>query len=743
MQGITRNTTPRRKRSLSVCPHDCQSQCPVEVDIDEHGSVTRLYGNANSAYHRGVVCAKVARYDERVHHPDRLTQPLRRVGERGRRDSFRPMAWDDALDMVAERFSQASARLGAETVWPFQYAGTMGQVQRDGINRLRHCMGYSGFHGTVCSTPANAGWYAGVGAKRGIDSREIASSDLIVLWGCNAVYTQVHVMSQVALARKQRGAKLVVIDPYQNETARLADIHLAPSPGSDGALACAIMQVLLHEGYADHDFLTHYTDFSPDLRAHLDVRGPAWAASITGLDAEEIVAFARLYGQTQRSFLKLGYGFTRHRNGAVQMHAASCLPAITGAWRHPGGGALYSAALCPADSGARQGESGPPPGGLYPLDKTLIEGLDRCDPSTRVLDQSRIGSVLLGDATALRHGPPVTALLVQSTNPAATHPDSSLVRRGMARDDLFTCVHEQFMTDTALMADIVLPATTFLEHDDLYTGGGHTLLMVARAAIAAVGEARSNHEVICALARRLGAEHPGFDVDAWSLIDQTLRISGLPGADEIWQRAQDSGENWVDCAQPFETAHFLDGFGHPDRRFRFSPQWQELGEYSEGMPCFPDHYAVIEATGPDKPFRLVTAPARHFLNSSFTETPTSQRIESEPRALMHPIDMASLGLGEDDWIRVGNDRGEVVLRISEAEKIARHTVIIESIWPKSGFANGVGINVLIGSDPIPPNGGAAFHDCAVWVRAEVEQRLRDGKDKNQQSSLCAEQLAEG
>ncbi|MCZ6453539.1 MAG: molybdopterin-dependent oxidoreductase, partial [Alphaproteobacteria bacterium] len=373
-----RSQADRAKVELfhSACPHDCPSTCALEVERLDAKTIGRVRGAADNPYTSGVICAKVARYAERIHHPDRLLTPLRRVGEKGTgKEAFEPLSWDDALDEVAERLLQAEQALGAETVWPYFYAGTMGLVQRDGIERLRHVKRYSRQHSTFCITLSDAGWNAGAGVKRGVDALEMADSDLIVVWGTNPVNTQVNVMTHIARARKERGAKLVVVDPYRNATAKQADMHLMVNPGTDGVLACAVMHVLFKEGYADRAYMAKYTDVPDELERHLESRTPAWAAAITGLDVEEIVAFAHLYGQTKRSFLRLGYGFSRSRNGAVQMHAASCLPAVTGAWQHLGGGALYANSA------------------LYGIDSTLIMGLDRLDKNVRVLDQSRIGAI--------------------------------------------------------------------------------------------------------------------------------------------------------------------------------------------------------------------------------------------------------------------------------------------------------------------------------------------------------------
>jgi anaerobic selenocysteine-containing dehydrogenase len=677
----------------SVCPHDCPSACALAVERIDANRIGRIHGARSQTYTDGVVCAKVARYAERQHHPDRLAQPLRRIGEKGiGRAAFAPISWEAALDEVAEALTRAAQRHGAEAVWPYYYAGTMGMVQRDGINRLRHALRYSREDLSICTMLVDIGWFAGVGVKRGVDGREIAKSDLIVVWGGNPVSTQVNLMIHIAAARRTRGAKLVVIDPYRTKTAEVADLHLAPLPGTDAALACAVMHVLFQEGYADRDYMARYADDPAGLKAHLATRGPDWAAAITGLSAKAIVDFARLYGRTKKSYIRLGYGFSRSRNGAMQVFAVSCLPTVTGAWAHEGGGALYSNH------------------GLVPLDRTLVEGLDVIDPATRRLDQSRIGAVLGGERRDLGDGPPVAALFIQNTNPMVVAPDSGAVRRGFAREDLFVCVHEQFLTESAAMADIVLPATTFLEHDDLYTAGAHTYLQLARAILPPYAESRSNHEVVCGLARRLGARHPGFDMTALELIDHTLHKSGLPGVAEF------PAEGWLDCCPPVETGHFLDGFGHVDGKFHFRADWPSFGGEADLLPSFADHVAVIDDGDQARPFRLIAAPSRSFLNTSFNNTPSSRAREGRPTAFVHPDALAALGFGDGDRVRIGNAKGSIVVHARAFGGLQPRVVVVEGIWPDCAFEEGVGINLLTSAEPGLPRGGAVFHDTSVWLR---------------------------
>lgn len=692
------NVQPRVTRHNSVCPHDCPSACALDIEVIDGATIGRVRGAKDQTYTDGVICAKVARYAERIHHPDRLLYPLKRIGPKGS-GQFGRIAWDEALDEVAQRFLAAEQAHGPETVWPYYYAGTMGLVMRDGINRLRHVKRYSGQYSTICTTPAWTGYIAGTGKLAGPDPREMAKADCVVIWGTNPVHTQVNVMHHAIKARKERGAKIVVIDIYRNATVQQADLPLVLRPGTDGALACAVMHILFRDGLADRKYLEEYTDKPAALEAHLRTKTPEWAAAITGLDVAEIEAFAALVGATKKTYFRLGYGFARQRNGAVNMHAASCIAAVTGAWAHEGGGAFHNN------------------GAIYHWRKTLIEGLDAVDPAIRKLDQSQIGRVLTGDAEALRHGPPVTALLIQNTNPVSVAPEQELVKAGFAREDLFTCVHEQFMTETALMADIVLPATQFMEHDDLYQGGGHQHVMWGGKLIDPPGECRSNHDVITALASRLDAQHRGFQMTPREIVDWTLDASGHGTLEKLEAR------NWLDVQPSFRAAHYLDGFGYKDGKFRFAPDWPKVPNANDGpmgpwadIPALPDHWDVLEKADAEHPFRLATSPARNFLNSTFTETPTSLAKEGGPTLMIHPDDAATLGLGQGDPVSIGNTRGAVQLKARLFDGIQRGVVIAEGIWPNKAHADGKGINTITGADAIAPFGGAAFHDVKVWVR---------------------------
>ena len=691
------NTLEKRERLPSVCPHDCPSACALDVEVIDGSRIGRIHGAKDQSYTAGVICAKVARYAERIHHPDRLLYPLRRTGPKGS-GQFQRVSWEAALDEIGARFNAAERDFGAQSIWLNYYAGTMGKVMRDGVNRLAHAKKYSRHNGTICINLAWPGFIAGTGRLAGPDPREMAKSDCVVIWGTNAVSTQVNVMNHALRARKDRGAKIVVIDIYQNDTMKQADMALCLQPGSDGALACAVMHVLFRDGLADREFLAKFTDAPDELEQHLRRRGPAWAAKITGLSVGAIEEFAHLVGTTKRTFFRLGYGFSRQRNGSSNMHAATSIAAVTGAWQYEGGGAFHNN------------------GAIYKWRQPMIDGADVIDPATRWLDQSRVGAVLCGDADALHGGPPVKAMLIQNTNPVCVAPDQTRVKRGFAREDLFTVVHEQFMTDTAAMADIVLPATMFLEHDDVYTGGGHQFVELAKKLVDAPGECRSNHEVVCEIARRVGARHPGFDMSPRELIDASLQHSGWGTFAELEKI------NWRDVQPDFETAHYTKGFAWPDGKYHFKADWKNVpfsGELSgpwREMPELPDHWAVNERVDDALPFKLATSPSRSFLNSSFSETASSRAREGRPTVCVHPDDAAGLGIADGDKVILGNGRGEVRLHAKFFSGVQRGVLISEGLWPNSAFEDGRGINTLTGADSPAPYGGAAFHDNSVWLR---------------------------
>jgi anaerobic selenocysteine-containing dehydrogenase len=666
----------------SVCPHDCPSTCALDVDIIDERTIGRVHGAKDDPYTAGVICEKVARYAERIHHPDRLTHPMRRVGKKGA-GQWQQIGWDEAFDEIVTRWEAIEAEFGAEAIWPYFYAGTMGHVHRDGIARLRHARGYSEQYDTICTGAAWPGYLAGTGLLAGPNPELMAEADCVVIWGTNAVNTQVNVMTHAMRARKDRGARIVAVDIYMNGTMEQADMPILLRPGSDGAFALAVMHVLLRDGLADRAYLARMTDFDAEIEAHIMLRTPEWAAEITGVPVTQIEAFAHLVGTTPKTYFRLGYGFARQRNGGTNMHAALCIPAVTGAWQHRAGGAFHS------NSGG------------WHLDKSLIEG-----------------NVLTGDLKALKTPTPVKALFIQNTNPVNVAPEQELVRAGFARDDLFTVVHEQFMTETAEMADIVLPATMFLEHNDYYRRGGHTRILIGQKLVDAPGECRSNFEVVNELLRRLGAKDESLELTDRQMVAETLRRSNYGELDDIVK----TGFIELDVSE--EKARFADGFAFSDKKFKFRPAWREIAKRKgylwtidpDQMPELVDYWDINEKATAETPFKFATSPSRGFLNSTFSETLGSQKRQPTPTVLIRPDDAGANGIASGMKVVLGNARGQVELTAEIFDGLPPGVLIAEGLHRNVSHGNGKGINTLISSDQVPPFGGVAFHDATVWIR---------------------------
>lgn len=693
----------KTKIGHTACPHDCPSTCALEVEIGADGRIGRVRGSDANSYTAGVICAKVARYAERLYHPDRLMHPMRRTGAKGSGE-WQRIDWADALDEIANAFVKAEAAHGSETVWPYYYAGTMGWVQRDSIDRLRHAKKYSGFFDSICVNQAWTGYVMGTGALRGPDPREMAKSDCVVIWGTNAVSTQVNVMTHTIRARKERGAKIVVIDIYDNPTMKQADMKLILNPGSDAALACATMHIAFRDGHADRAYLEKFSDDPQGLEAHLATRTPEWAAAITGLSVEQIETFARLVGTTKRTYFRLGYGFTRSRNGAVSMHSALSVPVVLGSFQHEGGGGFHSNS------------------GIFGMDNRLLTGASLVDPAIRHLPQTELGRILTGDAASLQGGPPVTAMLIQNTNPVNVMPEQRLVRRGFAREDLFVAVHEQFMTETAEIADIVLPATMFVEHDDIYRAGGQSHILLGPRLVEPPEDVRTNLFVIEELAKRLGVSGmPGFGLTEREHIDAILAPVGA-SYDDLLE------DKWLDRQPDFDSAHFLNGFAHPDGKFRFKPDWraqpgptrppESMGLMGpvETLPAFPDYWPSVEETDPMHPYRLATPPARNYLNSSFSETKTSREKEGRPEVMISPADAAREAITTGDIVTIGNARASLRVHARVTDLAKTGTLIAEGLWPNKAHLDGEGINALTSAEAAAPYGGVGLHDNHVWLR---------------------------
>jgi anaerobic selenocysteine-containing dehydrogenase len=456
----------------------------MTVDVED-GRAVSIGGDPDHRFTQGFLCAKVNRYLERVYSPDRVLHPMRRAGRKGE-GRFERVSWDEALDTVAERLAAVAREHGPQAILPYSYAGNMGLLGYGSMDRrFFHALGASRLERTICSSAGGAGYKVTVGRSIGYDPEAIVHARLIVAWGANIVSSNVHLWPFIEEARR-RGAKLVAIDPFRSRTAEKADQHLAPLPGTDGALALAMMHVIFRDALEDRDYLDRYTLGADKLRERVREWTPARAAEVTGLDAETIERFAREYATTQPSALRVNYGLNRHAGAGMAVRTIACLPALVGAWRHAGGGLLLSTS------------------GTFPVDNAALERPDLVKPGTRTLNMSQIGRVLLDPGLQ----PPVKAVFVYNSNPVAVAPEQEKVRAGFAREDLFVVVHDLFQTDTADFADIVLPATTTLESFDLFKAYGHLYLSLSTPAIAPCGEAKPNTEVFRLLAARLGLDDP-------------------------------------------------------------------------------------------------------------------------------------------------------------------------------------------------------------------------------------------
>ena len=675
---------------LSVCPHDCPSCCSLVVTVSD-GRLTSVTGNPDHPFTRGVICGKVREYAERVHSPLRVLTPLRRVGPKGRGE-LAPISWDEAIATIAERWRAIIASDGAEAILPFSYAGSMGQVQYHAGHALFHALGASRLDRSICVTTAYAGWRVTVGAVTGNDSEQMVGADLVVLWGVNASYSTINVMTLVKQARA-RGAHVIAIDPYRTPTAQQADEHLMVRPGTDAALALAVMHVLVTEGRVDRDYVERATLGFDRLVEHLRAYSPAAVAPIVGLDPDTIVRFARRYGATPRAFIRIGIGLSRHDNGAMTCRTLACLPALTGAYADPHGGALLST------------------GGAYGFDYSVLERPDLMPtPAPRIINMIQLGRALT-DPTLT---PPVRSLYVYSSNPAAVCPDQTLVLRGLAREDLFTVVHEQVLTDTAHYADIVLPATTSMEHLDLYRSFGQLTLQLARPALAPQGEAKSNWETCGLLARAMGVAETHYAKGDEGLVREFLAKGDASVRGVTWEQLDRDG--WVRVNLPRPYMPFANGAPTPSGKVEFYSAWMER----QGLPALPTYVPLAE--GPDNrelvarfPLQCIVPPNRFFLNSSFSQSELLRRRQGVATAMLAAADAAARGIRDGDSIRVESSRGAArfTARITDATRPG--VVVIEGIWWHRFSPDGLGVNVLTSDRVADLGGGPAFHSNLVQV----------------------------
>ena len=670
----------------AVCPHDCPDTCALRVTV-ENGRAVKVAGNPDHPPTQGVLCTKVSRYTERTYHPDRLLTPLRRTGPKGS-GSFEPITWDAALDQLAARLREVAAR-DPQAILPYSYAGTMGLVQGDGMAaRFFHRLGASMLDRTICATAGTDAVAATYGGKVGMHTRFYAESRLILIWGSNSISSNLHFWTHAQEARR-RGAVLVSIDPRRTETAEKCQQHIALLPGTDGALALALMHELIVHDRLDHDYLDRHLHGWPALRQRALQWPPERAAAVCGIDVEAVRELARLYGSTKPAAIRLNYGMQRVRGGGNAVRLIALLPCLVGAWRHRGGGFLLSS------SGFYRGA----------VDNATLQRPDLlAGRRPRTINMTTIGDDLNRTASA-DFGPRIEALVVYNSNPVAIAPDSAQVVAGFAREDLYTVVLEHFLTDTAGYADIVLPATTQLEHWDAHLSYGHTDVMLNTPAIAPVGQARSNAAIFRALAQRMG-----FDEACFSDSDEAMARSAFRPERIDIEALQTQGFATLQIADaPFAEGNFPTASG------------QAMADAPGlGVPDFvPNYESALSA--PDLaaryPLAMISPPARHMLNSTFANIASLRAADPEPRLEIHADDAAARGITSGGVVRVFNDRGEYLCKADVGLRARRGVVHGMGIWWRRFGIAGTNVNQLTSQRLTDIGRAPTFYDCLVQVEA--------------------------
>jgi anaerobic selenocysteine-containing dehydrogenase len=694
--AMNRTAAGEVQRVRAACPHDCPDTCAMDVSVVD-GRAVRLRGAADMPFTHGALCTKVAHYLDRVYSPQRLRHPMKRIGRKGE-GRFEQISWEEALDTIARRFQDIAAD-DPRAILPYSYAGTMGLVQGESMDRrFFHRLGASLLDRTICAAAGAMGWRATIGASVGADPEAVGEARLILIWGANPVVSNVHGWRYLQAA-KRRGARLICIDPRRSETAEKCDLHLAPLPGTDGALALAMMHVLIAEGLIDTDYIARYTLGFDALVERVATFSPEWAAPLTGLPATVIRSLAREYGASSHSLIRLNYGLNRCAGGGMAVRNVACLPALTGAWRHVGCGALLSTS------------------GNFPVDQQALTRPDLY-PNAEAFPPRTVNMAFIGDALLELNDPPIRALYVYNANPVAVAPDSKRVREGFAREDLFCVVHELFQTDTADYADILLPATSQLEHLDIHGTYGHNYVVANTPAIAPLHEARANTEVFRQLARRMGFEDGALRETDAEIAALAFR-RGDPRAatlDPALLRSQ--GWARLNLPQPQVHAPFAQGrFPTASGKCEFQSAFLE-GEGLDPLPAWhPPAESVVSnpALAARYPLALITPPARNFLNSSFANLPRFVSAEAAPRLDIHPEDAAARGIAEGDRVCVHNDRGMFHAHARLTDRVRRGVVCSPSVWWQKLSGDGNNANAVTASVRTDMGGGPTFYDCLVEV----------------------------
>ena len=680
-------TTAPDRVAQGACPHDCPDTCALRITV-EGGRVVRVAGDPTHPPTQGVLCTKVSRYAERSYHPERVLTPLKRTGRKGE-GRFEPITWNAALDEIAARLKTIAARDhdSAQAILPYSYAGTMGLVQGDGMAaRFFHRLGASLLDRTICSSAGGDALAATYGAKVGMHVEWFVESKLILIWGSNSITSNLHFWT-LAQQAKRDGARLICIDPRRTETAEKCHQHIALLPGTDGALALALMHELIAHDWLDHDYIARHVQGWPAMRERALQWPPERAAAMCGITLDEVRELAREYASIKPAAIRLNYGMQRVHGGGSAARLVALLPCLTGAWRHRAGGLLLSAS-----------------GWFKPVVRSAwLQRPDLLgDRRPRTVNMSTIGDDLLRESSA-EFGPKIEALVVYNSNPVAVAPESAKVVRGFAREDLFTVVLEHFLTDTADHADIVLPATTQLEHWDAHLSYGHTYATLNEPAIAPVGQAQSNAAIFRALAVRMGYTEACF-VDS----DEAMARSAFDPEKVDLAELHARGWSKLRIADaPFASGGFLT----PDGKAQADPPGLGAADH---VPNYESEQSSPELAA-RYPLAMISPPARHFLNSSFVNVASLRAAEREPLLEMHPQDAAARGIESGATVRVFNDRGEYVCKAEVSERARPGVVVGLGVWwRKYGLAR-TNVNELTHQRLTDMGRAPSFYDCLVEV----------------------------
>ncbi|OEH84752.1 oxidoreductase [Desulfuribacillus stibiiarsenatis] len=682
------------KETFAICSLDCPDTCRLKVKINDQHMIQSIEGDKEHPITQGLICNKMRFYKDRIYHTERIKTPLKRIGKKGEA-KFEPISWDEALDIIYDRFQDSIDKYGSESILPFSYAGTMGIINNSSMDRrFFHRLGASRLDRTICASAGCTGYFYTMGESKGVDPEHTVNAEYIIIWGTNTVSTNLHQWQYVNRA-KRMGAKVVVIDSHRNKTAKLADWFLQINPGTDGALALAIMHVLINDNFIDKQFIENKTTGFDSLKMQVQSYDPETVAKITGISSEHIFQLAREYGKNQKSFIRIGNGLQHHVNGGMATRNISCLPALTGAWKYKGCGALKSNSE------------------YFNINKKHLEYANMDIKPARSINMNQLGEALLNASN-----PNIHCIFVYNSNPVTVVPNQNLVIQGFMRDDLFTVVHEQFITDTVKYADIVLPAPTSFEYLDLYRSYWHLYLQLSEPVIPLQGEAIHNTELFRRLAKRFGFHESCFTDSDEELMIQALSdmIPNKTGR-EILQVLKE--KQYIKVKSENACTEFLSNLKTPSGRIELD----SIAMKNEGHSSVPSFTRIQELVLQDTtryPLVLINAPNHMFLNSTFANASVSKEYEGRPMLEMHPLDAVSRSIDDNSVVEIRNERGSCRIHIRVTKDVPQGTVISLGLWWNESYIDNSNLNQFVSQQLSDMGDGPIFFSTFVEVTRVFE-----------------------